>query len=297
MSIYDLNRLDVKKGRIISESDIYRLRHRIARLERMPEKLTAQLDKVRMFLKACRRIGRPIHIFRGLPISQRAFFHYDAMPRALVELIGGNSLRLEQIPEVLKRLKTAQVLIEANSLGYEVFRRYANPKTRFGAVCLAWGELRHEKSPPREVISGLAGEYIKQTEENTMSELDGALVKFGRAAADIQERPVPGASANEELFVFKIAMDTVTAARRIQQIDETSLIYAVAGELETNLSRRDKTWLTQPEAIRKRCLAVAEIFVRDVWFGALKGRLPGQNDRRVLASIYRMAFVLAGRKS
>jgi hypothetical protein len=297
MSIYDLNRLDVKKGRIISESSIYRLRHRIARLERMPEKLSAQLDKLRMFLKACRRVGRPIHIFRGLPISQRAFFHYDAMPMGIVELLGGNSLRLEQISEALKRIETAQVLIEANGLGYEAFRRYANPKTRFGAICLAWGELRKQKSPPREVVSGLAEEYLKQSEENSMSELDGALVKFGQAAATIQERPAPGASANEELLVFKIAMDTVAVARRIQQTDERSLIYAVAGELETNLYRRDKTWLTQPEALRRRCLTVAEIFVRDVWLGALQSRQPGQADRRVLASIYRMAFVLANRKS
>ena len=32
MSVYDLNRLDVKKGRIILETDIYRSRFRMARL-------------------------------------------------------------------------------------------------------------------------------------------------------------------------------------------------------------------------------------------------------------------------
>lgn len=300
MSIYDLCRSEVKKGRVISGHEIYRLRYRIARLELMPERLAKQLDKIHLFLKACRRVGRPIHIFRGLPLSQRAFFHYDAMPRPIADLLGGASLRLEQIPDALKRLETAHMLLKTNSLGYEAFRRYANPKTRFGAICLAWGELRSEKNKknqPGEIISRLTEEYLEQMGGNNMNETEGALVKFGRAAAGIQGRPGPGASANEELMVFKIAMDTVTAARRTQQTDETSLIYAVAGELETNLSRRDKTWLSQPEAIRKRCLTVAEVFVRDVWFGALKGRPPAQNDRRVLASIYRMAFVTVHRKS
>ena len=96
-------------------------------------------------------------------------------------------------------------------------------------------------------------------------------------------------------MVLKVAMDAVTAARRIGQVDEASLVCAVAGELESNLTRRNKTWLTQPEALRKRCLDVAELFVKEVWLGALKGKTPGQNDRRVIASIYRMAFVMAHR--
>lgn len=297
MSIYDINRLDVKKGRIVSGSEIYRSRHRIARLERMPEKLTSQVDKIRLFLKAARRIGRPIHIFRGLPVPQRAFFHYDAMPRAMADLLGGNSLRLEQIPEALERLEVAQVLMDTNGLGYETFRRYANPKTRFGAICLAWNVLNGEKNPPGAIISGLAEAFLEHKEGNQMSELDGALVRFGRAAAEIQKRPAQDISGNEGALVFKIALDAVTAARRTQQVDEASLTYAVAGELETNLSRKNKTWIEHPEVLRKKCLDVAEVFVRDVWLGALKGRPPGQSDLRVLKSIYRMAFMMANRKS
>ena len=296
MSIFDLNRLEVKKGRIIRETDVYRSRFRMARLERMPEKLTDQVNKLRMLLKGCRRIGRPLHIFRGLPMPEHSYFFYDAMPRALVDLLGMNSLRLEQVPGALKRLKTAQSLIEAPGLGYEAFRRYANPATRFGVICLSWCKLREIKKRPGDILSDLVMEYRKFEEENNMSEQDGALVRFGKAAANIQQRPSPDASASEELLVFKVAMDAVTAARRIGQADEASLVCAVAGELETNLSRRDKTWLTNSEALRKRCLGVAEIFVKDVWLGALKGKTPGQSDRRVMASIYRMAFVMGNRK-
>jgi|WetSurMetagenome_2_1015567.scaffolds.fasta_scaffold08790_2 hypothetical protein len=296
MSIYDLNRLDIKKGRIIRETDIHRHRFRMARLERMPEKLADQVNKLRMLLKACRRIGRPIHVFRGLPMSERSYFFYDGMPRVLVDLFGTNSLRLEQIPIALKSLEMAQVLLETPGLGYDVFKRYANPSTRFGAISLAWCELKKENKTPREILAKLVGEYRTHKEENNMSEEDGALVRFGQAAASIQQRPSPEASANEELFVFKVAMDAVTAALRLAQMDKSSLVCAVAGELETNLSRRGKTWLTQPEALRKRCLDVAELFVQDIWLGALKGKMPSQSNRRVMASIYRMAFVTAHRK-
>lgn len=296
MSVYDLNRLDVKKGRIVRETDIHRQRFRMARLERMPEKLTDQVEKIKMLLRGCRRIGRPIHIFRGLPMTQRAFFHYDAMPRPLVDLLGSNSLRLEQIPGALKHLERARVILNGKGLGYEVFRLYTNPGTRFRAICMAWCELRNGDKLPKEVLPDLQTEYQKLKEGKGMSERDGALVRFGQAAATIQKRPQSGASANEELMILKIAMDTVSAARRMGQVDDASLICAMAGELETNLSRRDKTWLTQPDALRKRCLDVAEFFVREVWHGVLQGKLPSQNDRRVLSSIYRMAFVMAHRK-
>jgi hypothetical protein len=294
MSVYDLNRLDVKKGRIIRETDIHRHRFRMARLERMPEKLTDQVNKLRMLLRACRRIGRPIHVLRGLPMPERSYFFYDAMPQPLVDLLGMRAFRLEQLPAAIKTLEMAQLLLETRGLGYDAFRRYVNPTTCFGAICLAWCEIK--KKTLGDPIPDLIAQYRKFMEENKMSEQDGALVRFGQAAASIQQRPSPAASANEELMVFKVAMDAVTAARRLGQVDEASLVCAVAGELETNLSRRDKTWLTQPEALRKRCLDVAALFVRDVWLGALKGKTPSQGDRRVMASIYRMAFVTAHRK-
>lgn len=300
MSTFDLNRLDVKKGKIIRETDIHRRRFRIARLERMPERLKEQVNKLRMLLKACRRIGRPLHIFRGLPMAERSYFFYDAMPQALMDLLGTNAFRLEQIPAAIERLETAQVILEEHGLEYDVFRRYACPSTRFGAICLAWCKLREgqgkDKKSPKNVLIRFEETYRKYTEEKRMSEQDGALVKFGLAAASIQKRPPSGASANEELLVFKIAMDAVTAAQRIGQMDEASLICAIAGELETTLARRDKTWLTQPEALRKRCIDVAQLFVKEVWLGALKEKMPGQNSRRIMASIYRMAFVTAHRK-
>ena len=131
-------------------------------------------------------------------------------------------------------------------------------------------------------------------EKEPMNEQDGALVKLGGAAAGIQRNPGGVASANEELMVFKICLDAANEARRIGQEDAASLIHAIAGELETNLVRKDKAAARihrEKKSLVDGCFAVAELFVNDVWFGVLGGKSPTQKSRRILSSIYRMAFL------
>jgi len=125
-----------------------------------------------------------------------------------------------------------------------------------------------------------------------MSNEDGALVRFGKAAARIQAGRTN--SASEELLVFNLCMEAAYAARAAGQEDEQSLIYAVAGELETNLVRKGKAAARKyrdDKPLLDGCLEVAELFVREIWHGVLKRRPPSQTNRRVLSSIYRMAFL------
>lgn len=85
-------------------------------------------------------------------------------------------------------------------------------------------------------------------------------------------------------------------ARRDKITDKKSLVYAIAGELETNLVRKVKASAKESregKTLREGCLDVAEIFVNDVWLGVLGGKPPGQTSRRVLSSIYRIAFLKA----
>lgn len=306
LSLFDLSRQEIKKGTYYRGTEIFRARYRMARFERMADKAKGsdnkpgQINQLRMLLQATRRIGRPIHIFRGLPTLQRAFFYYDAMPRMLVELIGGNSLRLEDIPDALDHLVLAQTLLDTNGLGYDVLRRYAAPKTRFGATCLAWCHLRdHEedgKKGNRWVMSRLQHEFLQQLENTTMSTEDGALVRLGKMAARIQSSRV--SSTNDELLVFKFCMETAAAARAAGQDDEQSLIYAVAGELETNLTRKGKAAASKHrdgQSLKDGCVELATFFIREIWNGVLKRRPPSQTNRRVFSSIYRMAFLQAVR--
>lgn len=296
MSIYDLSRQDVKKGVVYGGLEHYRGRYRIARFERLAEKTEAQVNQLRLLLQACRRIGRPLHVFRGLPTPQRAFFHYDALPRLLAELIGDNSLRLEQIPEALKHLETAQTLLEANGLGYDVLRLYANPNTRFQALCFAWCHLRDTGKTATELLD----EYFIHRENHTMSIQDAALVRFGECAAKVQRRPGYQASGNEEMLVFNLCLEFTLGARALGQADDISLINGIASELEVNLVRKNKAAARQHrdnDPLRSGCLDVAGQFVYEVWNGVLKARPPTQHARRILGSIYRMAFLQAAQAS
>lgn len=305
LSLYDLSRLEVKKGNVYQGTEIYSGRYRMARFERIADKISGQIDQLRMLLQACRRLGRPIHVFRGLPTPQRAFFHYDAMPRLLADLIGGNSLRLEQIPHALEQLQLAQVLLETPGLGYDVLMRYANSHTRFGTLCLAWCHLHDELKKTNSVRVGgarfalteLEHGFDKPLEEYTMNEQDGSLVQLGKAAARIQRRPPSQAAINEEMLVFKLCLDSAERARTCHQTDRASLINGIASELEIIL-RKGKAAARDHrdnKTLQEGCMEIATLFVDKVWNEILKGRSPTQSTRRILGSIYRMSFLHASR--
>jgi len=300
MSLYDLNRLEIKKGKVLRGFETYRSRYRMARLERMPESLEGQVNIMRMLLNATRRMGRPIHVFRGLPVLQKAYFYYDAMPDVLIKLLGGNALGLEQIPMAIRQLDIANDILDTPGRGYDALKLYAMPKTRFGAICFASCYLRDREEKKPKLRAHLETEFFKYMEgKQNMSDQDGALIKLGQAAAGIQKNPGGRASGSDELLVFKICLDTVNAARKVGQTDTESLIFAVASELETNLVRRDKAAAREhrkEKSLRDGCMDVAEIFVNDVWLGVLKGRSPSQKSRRVLSAIYRMAFLKANKE-
>ncbi len=293
MSLYDLNRLEIKKGRVLNNFEMYRSRYRIARLERMPESLEGQVNILRMLLNATRRVGRQIHVFRGLPMIQKAYFYYDAMPQMLENLLGGKSLFLEQIPGALRQLELAGDILETSGLGYDVLRLYALQDTRFSAVCAACSYLRDKDKQGENLYYRLYETYQDYMEGNqTMSEQEGVLVKLGKTAAGIQKNPGGAGSGSDELLVFKLCLDTLNAALKVNQTDAESLIYAAASELETNLVRRKKN-ACEGKSLRDGCMDVAAIFVNEVWFGVLEGKPPSQKSRRVLSAIYRMAFLKA----
>ena len=273
----------------------------------MPDKTADQINFLELLLRACRRLGRPIHVFRGLPIPQRAFFYCDALPRLLVDLIGGPSLRLEQLPRAQAQLQLARILLEIHGLGYDVLMRYASPATRFAATCLAWCCLHddlkdstkaRESGSLRFALGQLEHELEQRPEDSPMSEQDGALVRLGQAAARIQRQPLAQASTNEEMLVFKLCLDFAENARAYHQTDEASLINGIASELEINLGRKNKVAASrhrEGRTLREESNAVAAQFVHEVWQGVLKQRPPTQRCRRTLGSIYRMAFLKAAR--
>ncbi|MDY6991976.1 MAG: hypothetical protein SVR94_05135, partial [Pseudomonadota bacterium] len=190
MSLYDLSRLEIKKGNVYHGVEVYQQRYRLARLETLSEKTVDQVNQLRLMLQACVRMGRPLHVFRGLPTLQRAFFYYDAMPQLLAELLDDltdSGLRLEQIPTAIQRLETAQILLDTKVLGYETLRLYVYAPTRLGAICLAWGHfndvLRDQANRPetkrwRSMRERFYRDYLEGKTKMTSDQ--AALVQLGQ---------------------------------------------------------------------------------------------------------------------
>lgn len=302
LSVYDVNRLVKKKGRVLQHNLLFSRRLRIARFERWPERLEEQIGLLDLLLRTAQRTGRPIHLFRGLPTIQKAFFYCDALPPTLVRLLGNTALRLEQFEAVLQRLETARAILNENSLGQNVLWLYANPSTRLGAVCQCWCRFHEQlKSLPGKTITLVAianrlhNEYDQLKEEN-MSLDDAPLVTLGERAAGFQKTPSRNASTNEEMLIFKLTIDTLRDLVALEQTDDRSLVNGIAGELEHNLERKGKTFLRQATTRQQRCLDFATFFVEAIWHPVLKERLPSQRRLRAMGSIYRMAFLTAARE-
>jgi hypothetical protein len=310
LSVYDLSRQKVEKDKVNYRGlEAYRDRYRIARLERIPENTEDQINLIRLLLTACLRIGRPIHVFKGLPTPQKAFFYFDAMPSVLKQLLGDQALRLEQIPVAIGRLNMAQTLASTPGLGYDVLGLYAMQRTRFQAICLAWCHARealkqpnHQKAAAMQQLAArLSQEFHDSLQRrNFMSKSDGALVRLGHAAARIQQRPFGQSSTNEEMLVFNLCLQSALDLRGAGQADTATLIHGIAGELETNLVRKGKAAARKhrgDQSLEAACMDFARQYVTEVWQGVLHGKPPAQKTRRMLGSVYRMAFLQSFRDS
>lgn len=305
LSVYDITRLEKKKGKVLNPSLLFTGRQRIARFERWPERVKDQLDMLDLLLRSCLRTGRPIHLFRGLPTEQKAFFHCDALPMILIHLLGGTELRLEQFDSALTRLEMAKAMLNDNSLGYQVLQMYANPGTRFGAICRSWCRFRESAKEKKNkfiavFIRRLEHQFInmyeKRVEDTSMQSQDAPFVTLGELAATIQKTPPRTSSANEEMLLLNLTMKTLrTLIVTPQTADNRSLINGIAGELDTKLNK-GKSFLTYSVTRQERCLEFAEFFVKNIWEKVLQRRLPSQRQMRSLGSIYRMSFILAARK-
>jgi len=292
LSIYDLNRLDIKKGVVYQGIEVYQSRHRMARLEALSTTTKGQISQLRMLLTASMRIGRPFHLFRGLPIKSNAFFYYDSMPRLLEDLLGYKSLRLEQIPQAIQRLGFGQKIIEEHGLGYDALRLYAQHNTRLAATCFIWCHLRNNENLDHQTKNYLDHEFIT-LKEDEMNNNNGALITLGELATTVQQAPFGKSSTSEEMLSFDLCMDTAIAVMALGQNDSQSMSYAIAGELEKNLGRKEKVAAAKYRTgtLREACLQVAEHFVLNIWLKVLSGKPASQRDRRVLGSIYRMSFL------
>ena len=306
MGLNDLNRFDFKKGAVYEGLDCHRRRIRIARLEPLPNKDAELVSQLRMTLNAVRRLGRPIHVFRGSPRRDPGIFHSDALPPWLERLLGGNSLRIEQLPEALHKLRLFENIANSRGLGIEWAKQLADPATRLGALCVAWAmaidsadgagrdraawaltEIR-TREQALAIIRSTGGKSV-----NLKNNQD-PLIRLAWLASRVQKRRSPRDSTNKQLLCWKTALDFYPAAARSTTDDTTALILGLAGTLEEELTRKNDAAARKhrdDQSLSGACIDFARHFAYEIWGNVFKDKEPTSQEQRRAAAVYRFALL------
>ena len=307
MGLNDLNRLDLKKGVVYEGLDCQRKRIRLARLETLPNKDAELVAQLRMTLKAARRLGRPIHIFRGAPHRHPAIFYSDALPAWLERLLGGDSLRIEQLPEALRALELFENLANKPGLGIEWAKQLAepNPTVRLGALCVAWGLAADrrgggDKDHAWSVIETGTRERALALIRNSggvsvnLKDNPDPLVRLAWFASRIQKRRSTRDSTNKQLLCWKTALDFYPGAERSTSKDRSALILGLAGTLEEELVRKNDAAAKKHRddlPLGEACILFASHFTDEVWTQVFRSKEPTLKEQRRAAAIYRFALL------
>ena len=324
MGLNDLNRLDVRKGAVYGGLDCQIRRIRVARLETLPNRDEELVAQLRMTLIAIRRTGRPIHIFRGSPRRHPGIFFSDALPAWLRRLLGGDSLRIEQLGDTLSSLELFESLASKPGLGIEWARQLADPdpRVKLGALCVSWGLATDRRGSgdadhawslieSRTRIQALS--LIRNTggEPVHLKDNQDPLIRLAWLATRIQKRVGIGAATNKQLLCWKTALAFYSGAESSTSSDRTALILGLAGTLEEELSRKNNAAArnhredefkrgsegsTQGESLGEACITFAEHFADRVWPAVFNSREPASREQRLAAAIYRFALLEAYRE-
>lgn len=311
LGLNDLNRLGFKKGAVYDGLDCQTRRIRIARLETLPNNDRELVTQLRMTLQAIRRLGRPIHIFRGAPSRHPAIFYSDALPAWLERLLGGNALRIEQIPDVLSRLELFEHMAEANGLGIEWAKQLAEPENKLGALCVAWavavdqrdGDKRHAWLLIETKAREQALAHVRNTESGdermSLKDNQDPLVRLAWLATRAQKKIRIGASANKQLLCWKLALNFYPAAQQSITEDRIALILGLAGTLEEELARKGDAAAKKHrdgQSLDQACIEFATHFTDEVWPKVFQSKEPTSQEQRRAAAIYRFALLEAYRE-
>ncbi len=313
MGLHDLNRLEIKKGAVYKGLDCQTRRIRVARLEKLPNQDADLVAFLHRALKAARRLGRPIHVFRGAPRRHPAIFYFDALPMWLEKLLGGKSLRIEQIPEALSNLELFAKLADAKGLGIKWAKQLADPhlQVKLGVLCVAWAlAVDRRGSGGKDHAAWLlienstrkkALELIKNTggEPVNLKDNQEPLIRLAWLATRIQKRRSVRDSANKQLLCWKTAMDFYPSAHYATSSDQTALILGLAGTLEEELTRKQDAAARKHrdnQRLDQACIDFATHFAEAVWKRVFRSKEPTSQEQRRAAAIYRFALLEAYRE-
>ncbi len=306
LSIFDTARTwPAPKGNDFMDVESNMRRTLIGRYEGWPERTASERTRkpgkpgtlafVRLIIVAARRLGRPVHVFHGVPAPDPGFVAFDTLPDMVVTALGGRSWRLEELPEKESFLELLDEVCSSPGMGPELAGCIADPSTRYAALCDA-----SRRTERRGQDAGRLGGRIRKAiaeSEGMKTESDKAISRFAQAMAGVQRGWIPADGDSVPEMGIRLAMQAAETASGIDAGSDEEVEAAVAGELRKSLQRKGlvassakRGGATLDSAIRE----AAEAFV-SVWRHNFGGRIPTAKKRRTAIAIYAEVFTRAAR--
>lgn len=293
ISTYELLVQDPRKAHVTVE-EAFERRYMLARFEALPARLEDQLGLIDRLLRVSLKLGRPLHVFAGLPEPRPEMFYMDAMPEVVASLLDGRGQRLERFPEALERLRLACILVDkGHGLGPDFLALFVHEPTQFRTAAFAARQLRlRGRDGEAFAFDAIANESL---EGARVAESDKPLIRLGELAARVQRVPYGGASRSDETLIFRTCLEAATGLSRMGMGSPEELAAGIVGRLTVELVGNDKQAGPAGEKLRHALEELARLFAEEVWSGPCRGRAPANADRRLMEAVFVAALTRAWR--
>lgn len=297
ISSYELLAQDPRKAHVTVES-VFERRYLLARFESMPSRLVDQLGLVDRLIRISLKLGRPLHVFSGLPGPRPEMFFMDVMPSVLANLIGGRGLRLEQMPKALEAIALARILTDkGKGLGADLLPLFAREATCLRAVAFAARQLRlRGRDGEAFPFEAIANDHLQGV--RPVADVDKPFIRLGELAARVQRVPQGRPSRSDETLVFRVCLGTAAGLSRLGMGSCDEIAAGVVGRLDVELVENDKhaaATAREGDGITKALEELGQFFAQKVWLGPCKQRPPTNADRRLMEAVYVTALTRAWR--
>ena len=296
---YDATRESLKEGKtVLADTQRYGKRTLFGRSTEVESRTADQIKLIKMMMASALRLGRPVHVFQGLPRPVADFVHFDTLPGAVRQAFGGNGVRLEQLPGLLDLLGTAERLSDKAipNIGVELALRLLAPSTRLGAACEAILTIDRLPADDRKTHQGLRMSLMALIEkELQMENKDNDAVRaFAWAMRRVQAAPQSNDSNAVRGLGLRIALEAAEGCVRTGLTGAEDMTAAIAGKLEEEFERSQRLKhrgdFRQAPFPRRAAYEAAEVFVTRIWPEVFRSRVPASKDRRIVMAIYQIVF-------
>ncbi len=298
VSSYNMMTLDKKKS-FVEAINCFAEPTRFVKFETLPNKFSEKVSFFLRVLNGSLRLGKPIHIFGGLPTPQPGFFYSDCLGRDIENLLGGQELRVEEMRTAISKLELVLFLAKSKSDGglseVGLAKALCYPATSFKAAVLAWFINENSDKFDSNMQSKLVEFIEKEIKQMRDMNVTAPELKLSEIAATIQRKLIYSDSMSMQEFLLRKCFEEAESAFAAGRgKDREYLIARISQSIYADADRRHKssgffsakTTRSEGETIESQITLFVTTFVDDMWAGLYHNRPCRSEMKRAAIATY-----------